>query len=220
MRIRRPARDTIEQEGIQIPLDDPNVTGRVREVMEQGMYESGDVRALKALIQPDDRIMEVGAGIGFVSALAAKHVGSENVFTYEANPAMEPSIRRLWTLNEVEPNLTIAAVSDAVGTVSLSTEVHYWDVRVTDAGTEVPAVSFEAELQRVQPTLLMMDCEGSEDRLLGPIGLPPSVSRVISELHPELIGSDACNASIRQMLDQGFHLRLDLCGGSLWTFVR
>jgi FkbM family methyltransferase len=188
--------------------------------MEQGLYESGDIRALKAVVKPDDKIMEVGAGIGFVSALAAKFVGSENVYTYEANPAMEASIRRLWDLNGVSPHLTVAAVSNVAGTATLSTELHYWDVRVADSGTEVPAVSFEAEVVRVQPTLILMDCEGSEDRLLGPVPLPSSVTRVVSELHPELIGADACNSSIRGMLDQGFQLRLDLCGGPLWTFVR
>jgi FkbM family methyltransferase len=221
MRLRRaPAPTTIEQDGIHIPLDDPNITGPVREVMEQGLYESGDIRALKALVLPGDKVMEVGGGIGFVSALAAKFVGSENVFTYEANPAMEGSIRRLWSMNDVAPQLTIAAVSDRAGTVKLSSEPAYWDVRVTDSGQEVAAVAFADELERVRPTLLLMDCEGSEERLLGPIPLPASLTRVISELHPELIGARACNAVIRAMLNQGFELRLDLCGGPLWTFVR
>jgi FkbM family methyltransferase len=210
----------IEQDGILIPVDDPHVKGRIREVMAEGVYESGDVRAMKELIEPGDVVMEVGGGIGFVSALAAKLVGSDRVHTYEPNPVMEASIRRLYQINDVSPHLMMAAVSDKDGTARLTDEPDFWDARLGDKGVEVPAVRFADELQRVEPTFVMMDCEGSEAQLLGPIRLPDSVRKVVAELHPELIGLEACTAVIRAMLDQEFILRLDLCGGSLWSFVR
>ncbi len=36
--------------------------------------------------------MELGAGLGFLSTYCAKIMGSDNVVTYEANPALEPYI--------------------------------------------------------------------------------------------------------------------------------
>jgi FkbM family methyltransferase len=213
---------TLRQDGVLIPADDPNLTEPVLHVMRRGMYESGDVTALKELVEPDDVVMEVGGGIGFVSALAAKLVGSERVHTYEPNPALEPSIRRLHDLNGVAPAVTIAAVAPAAGSTTLLLADDYWDSRTLTAGqgVEVPTVAFAQELRRLEPTLLLVDCEGTEGALFETTELPPSVRKLVVELHPEYIGIDGCTGVVRRLLGQGFLIRFDLCGRSTWAFVR
>jgi FkbM family methyltransferase len=213
---------SLQQDGVSIPADDPNLTERVLKVMREGKYEIGDVTALKELAEPDDVVMEVGGGIGFVSAVAAKLVGSERVHTYEPNPALEASIRRLHRLNNVAPQVTVAAVAATSGNAKLQLAPDFWDSRITLGGenVEVPTLAFSDELSRIQPNLLLIDCEGSELTLIEGTELPTSVRKVVVELHPEYIGLDGCTTVVRALLDQRFLLRLDLCGGSMWAFVR
>jgi FkbM family methyltransferase len=220
LRRKRPD-DVYEYHGVQIPLDDPAIHGRIREVIEGGMYELGDVRAVDAMLTTQDVVLEVGAGLGFMSALCAKRIGDDRVFSYEANPAMEASIRRLHELNGVSPTLTIAAVSDRAGPAALTVEPEFWTGRLEAASTGdvVRTVDIEAECRRHRPSFLLLDCEGSEREILArPVH--DSVRKLVVELHPEYLGSRACNDVIRTVLGQGFDVRLDVSGGPLWAFER
>lgn len=214
----------VRQDGVLVPLDDPMVTARIRQVLEWGQYEMGDVAALKGLHTPDDVIMEVGGGLGFMSTLASRLVGEERVFTYEANPAMLDTIKRVHELNSVAPTVTIAAMTTGGGTVRLARADDFWDRRVGADGDgpvdEVAGADFATELERVRPSFILMDVEGSEASLLGDVPLPAFVRKLAVELHPELIGDEACSAVVRSMLEQGFVLRFELSAGSIWAFER
>lgn len=51
-------------------------------------------------------VLELGAGIGFISTYCAKRIGSERVFAVEANPVDGGNNSRNLSLNGVTPQLT------------------------------------------------------------------------------------------------------------------
>jgi protein-L-isoaspartate O-methyltransferase len=74
--------------GIRIPIDRSIITDRILYSIIRGKYESTESRAVKAYIRGDDRILELGGGLGLISALASKIVESGIVVSVEANPRM------------------------------------------------------------------------------------------------------------------------------------
>lgn len=74
----------------------------------------GDIR-VAAKLDADDVVMDVGTGIGLVATLCAQRIGSERVYTYEANPALERPIRETFELNRVSPHLEMCMHGPAVG---------------------------------------------------------------------------------------------------------
>lgn len=222
-RLRRAARRferTVVYEGVSIPMDDPNIHGPVASLIRQHRYEFGEVRALKAMLQPDDVVLEVGAGIGFLSCLCSKLVGGDRVHAYEPDPRLRASITRLHALNGVTPNVTFGAVSDAAGTARLATAETFWDSRLAESGVEVPSYAFDDVLASTGATFVLLDCEGTERELLLERTLPPAVRKLVVELHPELIGARDCTRIVAGLLADGFELRFDLSGGSLWALHR
>src|SRR5207237_906870 len=58
--------------------------------VSRGRYEQDECRLIEQVLSPADVVLEVGAGLGLVSAYCAKRLGSSRVFAYEANPDLEP----------------------------------------------------------------------------------------------------------------------------------
>ncbi|MGG7567769.1 glycosyltransferase family 2 protein [Rhodovulum sp. DZ06] len=91
----------IEIDGLRLPLDPRIVTRRIEKALRKGRYEKGERRALAALLRPGDRVLELGGGLGLVSAMAALQDGVERVVVVEANPDLLPVIARTHRLNGV-----------------------------------------------------------------------------------------------------------------------
>src|SRR3954465_8286744 len=72
-------------EGIQIRVG-RHMSRRVEQAISKGGYERDELRLIGMVLSPSDVVLELGAGLGLVSAFCAKRVGSGRVFAFEANP--------------------------------------------------------------------------------------------------------------------------------------
>ena len=77
----------------------------------RGSHEVEERNVIRKHLEVGDRVLEFGTGIGLITVLCCKTVGSENVVTYEANPSMEPLLRQTFELNDVSPELRMKMVS-------------------------------------------------------------------------------------------------------------
>ena len=68
-RWRRPR--VIRHVGVRLALD-RQIPPEIREFLYSGEYERGEIKALRRLLRPDDVVMELGTGIGFVSLVCAR----------------------------------------------------------------------------------------------------------------------------------------------------
>jgi predicted O-methyltransferase YrrM len=85
-------RPIVSIEGIRIRVG-RHMSRRVEQAISKGGYERDELRLIGMLLSPSDVVLEIGAGLGVVSAYCAKRLGSSRVFAFEANPDLEPRIR-------------------------------------------------------------------------------------------------------------------------------
>jgi len=98
--------EVIETNGVKVPFVPGIITPPIEKPMRNNRYEGGECNALRELLEPGDRVLELGAGVGLLSTVAATSEGVRKVVAVEANPDMIPLIRETHSLNGVE-NVTL-----------------------------------------------------------------------------------------------------------------
>ena len=174
-----------------------------------GEYEADERELLRAHLADDDIVVELGTALGVIAALCAKRVGSKNVFTFEANPAMITHAQTTFRLNEVDPLIENCMVSSRSGQETFYISKHFWSSSSKSRGEAekeviVPVMPLGAILEKYRPTFLIVDIEGGEADLFDGISLPSFVQRILIELHPHVIGQESVNSVLRQLKSMGF----------------
>jgi FkbM family methyltransferase len=200
-------RSIITIEGIRIRVG-RHMSRRVERSLTKGMYEREELQLIGTVLSPSDVVLEVGAGLGLVSAYCAKQVGSGRVFAFEADPDLEPCIRETYMLNGVEPTLEMCAVGPRAGRVILYRDKHLVSSSVVRrlVGTrpvEVPGKALNYVVEKVHPTLLVIDAEGAERNLFDG-ALLPGVTKIVLELHEHILGWDGADRVTGTLAKLGF----------------
>ena len=178
--------------------------------IDNGQYEHCEIGIIKDTIEATDTVLELGTGIGFVSAFCAKQIGGENVYTYEGNPAMEPLIIELYQQNGVFPQSAIAMLGEKNGT-----QTFYQDKKsflassatvlpgTTSIVVEVAVHSLNEVIGRLQPSYLIMDIEGGEYDIFKWIDFQ-SITKIQFELHPQVLSATAIDGIFEKLQQAGF----------------
>ena len=194
-------------EGVRIRLG-RHMSRRVEQALSKGSYEQEELRLIGAVLSPTDVVLEIGAGLGLVSTYCAQRIGSPRVFAAEADPELEPCIRETYLLNGVEPTLEMCAVGSRAGRVTLYRDKHLISTSVVRrrAGAqpvEVPGKALNYLVDKVRPTLLVIDAEGAERELFDGAELP-TVTKIVLELHDRVIGPEGTDRVRAQLRELGF----------------
>lgn len=198
--------------GLKIP-----VTGALSDnlcaAIYDGYYESAELGAFSKNLSEDDIVLEVGAGIGFLSAYCAAAIGSDRVFAYEANPKMEPLIRSVYAANNVMPHLRIGVLGNQEGSVNFFVTKDFWASSLIEPSmphetVEVPVYPLNDEIRRISPTFLIMDIEGGEFELLSSINFG-TIRKISCELHTDVLGQDKIDHMKEIMFRADFKTRED-----------
>lgn len=193
--------------GVKLVTDDLRVPEEVRHGIFSRQYEDTEAAIIQEKVGPNDRVLEIGAGVGFVSILCSQRAGSENVRSFEANPAMENLIRDNYALNDVKPTLEMKAVTRDGAPVTFHVSDNIVSSSIYDRSLEgkeikVESVALASLVKEWQPSVLVMDIEGAEVDLLGYEELP-SVNRMILEVHPHIVGAKAVDDMLARLEAQG-----------------
>ncbi|WP_306132401.1 FkbM family methyltransferase [Roseivivax marinus] len=194
---RKAASPYLKSRGLLIPKDGNIVTGRIRGALRKEGYEGKEANAVLKLVTEGDVVLELGAGIGYMSTLIAKKTRAARVVSYEANPALLPFIRDLHAANKVaNAEVRNALLADGPGEpvpfyvrhniLASSMERDANDMPV-ERVEQVERHDAHAVLAELKPTVLVCDIEGAEAHLLPPLDLSCLRAAVI-ELHPQWIG--------------------------------
>ena len=206
----------VEHFGIRLP-DRPGLfVGRLREALIAGRYEAAERRAALHGLEPGERVLDLGAGAGFITATLARAPEVESVLAVEPDPRLLPVLEEVLRLNAVAPKVRLlhgVLLPDPPGaTVPFHQRRSFWasslDAQMGGvvATTEVPAHRAADLLEEARPTLVVADIEGAELDLLPVLAEAPSVRRIVVELHPNLYGEAGLAAIFRALLDRDFLL--------------
>jgi FkbM family methyltransferase len=191
--VRITRRPVVKIEGVRVRVG-PHMSRRVEQAISKGGYERDELRLIGMVLEPGDVVLEIGAGLGVVSAYCAKRIGSNRVFAFEANPDLEPRIQDTYALNGVSPTLEMSAVRATSGRVTLyrtrdlflSSTIH---LSPGADPVEVPGKALSYLVEKIRPSLLIVDAEGAECELFDQAQLP-GVRKVVVELHERVIGQE------------------------------
>lgn len=199
--------------GVRLPLKHPAITPPILKNIFFGVYESKEAELVNKKIAADDVVMEVGAGIGFLSALSAKITGSERVFAYEFNPQLMEVIRHVHDLNHVAPTVSNVLLGEGDGECTFWLEKDYWASSLIQGSQDatpirVRQIDLNQEIQRIQPSFMILDIEGGEYEFLRHARLDP-IRKIVIEVHPQVLGYTRISEMLGWLFAAGFALDLD-----------
>jgi len=192
--------------GMRFPLDRAILPPRIRTLLREGAYEAKEATAVRKLVKADDVVMELGAGIGFMSTLVATKTPAKSVHSFEANPQLMPYIAQVHAENNVtNAHVTNAVLGDQDGTAPfyirknfLASSLDPMEDAEDCTKVEVPTRNVNAVIKELQPSVLICDIEGAEADLLPKMDLT-GLRAVVIETHPQWIGKAGMQKVFRCM---------------------
>jgi FkbM family methyltransferase len=196
-------------EGILFPVY-PEYGYDVLRFIDNGKYESGEIEIIKETLKGNDRVLELGTGLGFISAYCSKKIGSESVFTFEANPYLEKKIRELYSKNNVNPHLVFAILGKEEGKSFfyrnqkslLASDLHGASSR-NNQQIEVVQLKLNDKINEIKATYLIMDIEGGEYEIFKQIDFQ-TIKKVQFELHPDILDETQITTIFKRLEESGF----------------
>lgn len=191
---------TITSRGIRFPHNRAVIPWRQRKLLRTNRYEEKESRAVLQNLRADDRVIELGAGIGYMSSLMSLKLGIRDIHAFEANPRMIPFIQQVHADNDVEGvTLHNAVLGDKNGTINFYNRRDYVASSLSPLPTDGAQTLLSVEeiemrdagetFRDIAPTALVCDIEGAEVDLI-PLADLSSVRCAVIELHPQWVGSE------------------------------
>lgn len=182
---------TVEVDDMVFRIDPRMSEFNIRKLM-RGRHTLHERQILQKILEPGDKVMELGGGIGMVAIFSSKIVGAENVVSFEANPGLESLIRDNYALNNVSPTLKVAMVGPEPGSRTFHVSTQFSRSSVFDPGgettpVEVPVLALAEELRNIGPSVLVLDIQGGEVELIEYADFS-AVKKILIEFHPSMTG--------------------------------
>lgn len=218
----------LQSRNLRIPVDPAVMSPRIRKLLRDGSYEMRECHAMFKLVQRDDVVLELGTGIGYLSALISINKPVREIHTYEANPELIGYISRLHEANgvrnvKVHNKILGATKSDPVDfyvrkqilASSLDKDQGPDTIRRV---AKIEVEDINDALDRIQPTVLICDIEGAEATLL-PQARFRTLRAAIIETHPQWIGSEGVRAVFDAMHGAGLTYFAKASEGKVVAFL-
>ena len=224
---KKPDEEVIDVNGIKISVDPERFSQKMLGLMRDGTYEAEEASQLPSLLNKGERIVELGAGIGYISTLCAKQNNVNSITVFEANPELVPVIKRTHELNGVKSTVINAVVMPNKKKTSLPFYIRddFWASSLSSQPygysqvVIVPVVSLPEVIAEHQPTMLIVDIEGGEAALFDDIELP-GVKKVYVEVHPHIVGTTAVKRLFDFFADRNFRCDRWRSSGDVMLFTR
>jgi FkbM family methyltransferase len=185
-----------ELHGIALEIPRSILTPELWEAFKGGYYEGSELSALRSVVRPGDRILEIGAGIGFVSAYLMRILGASRVWAVEADTRLLPIIRRTYELNAISGTVIHGVACRRDAEVRFYLQPSFWaSSMIAPPGAKGslrksleqpsyhPIEHTGASFERGQPSHSQMVSK--------PLSLPGvDVSRLVREFHPDVLVVD------------------------------
>lgn len=214
--------DWVDNHGIRLPVKHPLVSPGIAKEIYLGSYEAKEIEIISKRLSADDIVLEVGSGLGFLSAYCAKHIGSSRVFTYEANPDLIPVIAATHEQNGVSPTVINALLGRGEGTRKFHLERDFWASSAHRDGGQtitVRQIDLCSELARIKPSFLIVDIEGGELEFFSEADLS-SVRKICVETHPDVLGDYSLSTMFVTLITKGFSLDFSIIRKNVFFLYR
>lgn len=210
VRLRRLFRvKSVDYGGLRVTTDPAYVEKGLIKALFKGAYEKEEYALVRKYLNKDDRVLEIGTGLGIISALCASICGSDSVTSYEANPSLKRTILKNYEINNVAPTLRMKALASEAGEATFHFHHNFYSSSLVERkNTKAKTVQCDAigeVITDLRPTAIIMDVEGAEIDLL-PLARLDNVQKLVIETHPHIVGEDKVNTLRDHLLNEGFQM--------------
>lgn len=187
--------EILETHGVKIPLDPNVITSKIERAIRKDRYELDEVSGTPKFLEKDDRVIELGAGIGFISSFLGVRLGVENVLCVEADPTLCAFIRSVHELNGLQAAQVrnCVALNDgaAEAPVPFYVREQFWSSSLDgeepyQKAIEVPGIRLSKLIRDFKANTLIVDIEGGERDLFAPADLS-GIDKIFLEIHTRKI---------------------------------
>ncbi len=202
---------SLEAAGVVIPSDPAVITPAIRDAILKGRFEAEESSQVPQIVRPGDRVLEIGAGIGFISTLISRQRRVSRVIAVEANPHLIDYMARLHALNRVRKVRRVNAVltNEPKASATFYLRRDFWMGSLSAepneyVGTvEVPTMNLDGLLRDEAIDLIVCDVEGAEAVLFHGADLS-GVDRIFLELHDHVTGLSGVRGLFATLAGHGF----------------
>ncbi len=198
-----------------LKFDVSGLSTKIRNRLLSGAYEAHEKEMCRDFLTSGDSIVEIGGAIGFIGLLCQKKLGITRYACFEANPRTYEILKRNYQLNGLEPRVWNMALAHADGFADLEVGSDFWENSICYNGkaesgvktVRVPAGTLQTLLALAGPNVntLIIDIEGAE-QFIDFSQIPDSVSKVIVELHPKVLGPEITYNIVSSLITLGFRV--------------
>ena len=200
-----------ESAGVLIPPDPAVITPAIREAILAGRFEAEESSQIPHIVRPGDRVLEIGAGIGFISTLISRQRRVAQVIAVEANPFLLDYMTRLHALNRVRKVRRVNAVltNEPGQTATFYLRRDFWmgslsaEPNAYMGTVDVPTMNLDALLRDEAIDLVVCDVEGAETVLFHGADLS-GVDRIFLEMHDHVTGLSGVRGLFATLAGHGF----------------
>lgn len=194
--------------GLKIHVD-RRLPAEIQAKLRKNNYNYEALRLANALLEANDRVLEIGSGIGVVAVACAYICGAENVTCYEANTDTARLITSNFRLNGMRPRLRQKAVATHSGIVDFffNDDIVSSSLMARQGGEPTPVACDDIAdvVLELNPNVIVMSAEGAEVTLLPHTDLS-GVEKLLLELHPNIAGRRATDNLVKVLYERGFDL--------------
>lgn len=196
--------------GVLIPDEPRIITPPIRAAILAGRFEMEEAEAVPWIIRPGDVVLEVGAGLGFISTLLARQPGVRRVIAAEANPLLMNYMADLHAENGVHvERLHAVLTNEPRESLTFYLRHDFWMGSLLpgpnpyETTVEVPTRNLNELLRSKGVTMIVCDIEGAEAFFFADADLT-SVERIFIELHDHVTGLKGIAALFTTLASRGF----------------
>ena len=204
-------------------------TRRARQI-SRGHYERPELDAAKAILKPNDRLVEMGSGLGVVGAIAISDSPGTELLSFEANPDLIQHIEALYRLNGFDNRANIrnsVVISDDNRPETIKFHLHgsFLGSSLFHTGNrhqptvQIPTTAWDDICKDYKPNVLMADIEGGELDFLEHADLS-GLTGLIMEFHPRVYGKEGMERCKQLIRDKGFTPLEEVCTPTVWGAIR
>lgn len=201
---------TVTIDGLTYAVDGAPISVFTRGSIVRRRHEQEERSLLERYLPTEMDVVELGAGIGYLTALAADRVEG-SVVGVEANPQLLPILERTRALNDLDYAIEHAAYAPEADAVDFPLATNYKfssRYKRSSKTVTVPATSLDALTRRhdVEECAVVVDIEGNEvDLVREELSVLAATCRLLLiEFHGAITGSDAVTATKRRLETAGF----------------
>lgn len=190
----------------------------------RGAYETQECAILSGRLESSDRILELGAGLGYLG-LVAKSLFADIAYRgAEANAALAPLIARNHGLNGARLDVRFEVLGTGDGELPFYVDRRFWASSLVEIENplrvdRVPLRDINAVIEEFEPTFLIMDIEGGEFSLTPRINFG-SIRKALVEMHPARGTPAEISTVYRAFFNAGFLLDGEISRSNCLYFER